>query len=93
MSSEDSEFVGPEKQRNIELEHEIWIGLAVGFGVLCLICTILVCYAEFCRDSRRKYETVEMMARRQEHIDRYVLFVCCCLLLLSAVVVCCCCCS
>ena len=70
MSSEDSGFIGPEKQLNIELDHEIWIGLAAGFGFLCLICTILVCYAEFCRDNRRKYETVEMMARRQEHIDR-----------------------
>tara|TARA_B100000780_G_C21072809_1_gene431765 strand:+ start:386 stop:622 length:237 start_codon:yes stop_codon:yes gene_type:complete len=70
MASDPTHFVGPEKALNIELNKELWIGLAIGFGSLCLICTALVIYSEFCRDKRRAYETVEMMNRRQTHIDR-----------------------
>jgi hypothetical protein len=66
----ETSFVGPEKELNIELDHELWIGIAILFGALCLICTAMVIHAEFCRDRRRAYETVEMMERRQVHIDR-----------------------
>ena len=63
-------FVGPEKERDLELNKELWIGLAIAFGLICCICTACVCYAEFCRNAQRKYETIEMVAKRQQHIDR-----------------------
>jgi len=68
MSSDG--YISPEQQLNEELDRDVWMGIGIASGILFLICTACVCYAEFCRNSKRKYETVEMMQRRQQHIDR-----------------------
>jgi|TARA_B110000091_G_scaffold174948_1_gene189223 hypothetical protein len=65
----DTGFVGPEQKLNEELDRELWLGIGIASGILLLICTACVCYAEFCRNKARKYETIEMMQRRQHHID------------------------
>ena len=52
------------------LDEQIWWIIGIGATVACFCCCMLVAYVETCHQSARKYETIEMMDRRAEHIQR-----------------------
>ena len=51
------------------LDEQIWWIIGIGAAAACCCC-VLVAYVETCHQSARKYETIEMMDRRAEHIEK-----------------------
>ena len=51
------------------IDAEIWWIIGVGAAVLCCCCCLLHAHVQTMYQSARKYETLEMMERREVHIQ------------------------
>ena len=48
-------------------EYIYWV-IGIATAVACSCCCVLITYVETCHQSARKYETIEMMERRADHV-------------------------